>query len=64
MGTSNSNMIVKEGCPHTHADPSNKEEIDNLYMYEPAMCKIIYKEKNGQEGYGQDFFVKLMPIFL
>ena len=61
MGTSNSNMIVKEGFSHTHAQPSNKEEIDNLYLYGPAMCKIIYKEKNGQV---QAFFVKLMPIFL
>ena len=58
MSASNSNMVVKEGCPDTHANPETKDEIDDLYLNESAMCKIIYK-KNSERGYGTGFFCEI-----
>lgn len=35
--------IKKEKCIIGHEKPINKDEIDELYTYESAMCKIIYQ---------------------
>lgn len=60
MGASNSNikknMVVKEGYPQTHAKPTTKDELDDLYLNESSICKIIYKQKEGKKGYGTGFF--------
>ena len=38
----------QEGCMDTHIFPISKSEIDELYSYESLMCKISYKNENGQ----------------
>ena len=54
--------IKKEGGLDTHADPMTKEEIDELYEYEPAICKMRFKVfKNGEirDGIGTGFFLEI-----
>ena len=44
-----SKQIKKEVCIYSHATPITKNEINDLYEYESAMCKIVFKiKKDGQ----------------
>ena len=67
MGTSNSNIknknIVKEGCSETQANPTTEGEIVSLYEKKSAMCKIIYKNKEGKKSYGTGFFCEINENF-
>ena len=63
MGANNeSKKIKKEICLFSHATPMTKDEIDDLYLNESSMCKIIFQtNKNGniinQSGTG--FFCEI-----
>ena len=47
--------IINEVIPYTHGKPMTKEEIDELYSYETAICKI----KFGTSGSGTGFFCEI-----
>ena len=32
-------MVLKEGCPDTHAKPTAKDELDDLYLNESVKSK-------------------------
>ena len=54
--------IVKEGVLVKHAKPMTKKEIDELYVYESAVCKINFEtlEKDGLvPSIGTGFFCKI-----
>ena len=55
-------IIKKEGLIDTHAKPMTKDETDDLYSYESAICKIKFKTfKDGQikDGIGTGFFLEI-----
>ena len=65
MGISGSNTqdqeIKKDVAIKTHAAPMSKKEMEDLYSYESAVCKINFKIKNeGQilNCFGTGFFLK------
>ena len=49
-----SNQIIqKEGMYDIQIAPKTKKEIDELYSYESALCKIRFETlKNGEKAYG------------
>ena len=54
--------IKKETIFYGRAKPMNKNEIDDLYSYESAICKIKFKAfEDGQikEGIGTGFFLEI-----
>ena len=58
----NEPKIILEGCIPTHGKPTTKEELEELYFYESAICKIKFKALiNGQllDGLGTGFFCEI-----
>ena len=54
--------IIKEFVPFDKAEPMSKSEIDELYSYDSAMCKIkckILEEGQIIDGFGTGFFCKI-----
>ena len=51
------NEIIFEDVMETHANPTTKNELDSLYSYENATCKIKF-EKNNKIHSGTGFFIK------
>ena len=60
---SNENKIeIKKEYDFEAGDPLSKNESDDLYSYEPAICKIEFKAfKDGkiQKGSGTGFFCEI-----
>ena len=55
-------IIKKEALLEARAKPMTKNEIDELYLYESAICRIKFQNlKNGQivEGSGTGFFCEI-----
>ena len=53
-------IIEKEGCSITNANPTTKNEINELYLNESSMCKIKFKGRNENKGgYGTGFFCEI-----
>ena len=60
--SSESKKIIKEVIPFEKAGPTSKSELDELYSYESALCKIKCKIfTNGQtiDAFGTGFFCKI-----
>ena len=51
--------IKKEGIIKGHGSPITKEEIDELFEKDKAMCKISYETLDKKQGKGSGFFCKL-----
>ena len=54
--------IEKEAIMSSHAKPATKNELDDLYSYESALCKINFKgKKDGKiaNGLGTGFFCEI-----
>ena len=47
--------INEELIPYTYGTPMNKEEIEELYRYESAICRI----KDENLGSGTGFFLRI-----
>ena len=56
---SNELDIEKEGILQGHGKPITKEEINELFKMEKAMCKISYETLEGKKGKGTGFFCKI-----
>ena len=57
--------IIKQGKISTHAEPTTKKELDDLYSYESAICKIEFETiKDGKKvnGVGTGFFCEINNI--
>ena len=55
-------IIKKEALLETRANPMTKDEMDELYSYESAICKIKFQTIiNGQikDGIGTGFFLEM-----
>ena len=67
IGIRVSKEIVKEIVPSDRAGPMYKTEIDELYSYESALCKInckIYINSRIKNGLGTGFFCELNNNFI
>ena len=49
----------KEGFNRNQGPPLSKPEINDLYTYESCLCKIKYKTKDNQDGFGTGFFCEI-----
>ena len=58
----NCEVIKYQKVPDSQADPIAKNEIDELYSYEPALCKLKFEVlKNGEKikAFGTGFFCEI-----
>ena len=55
---SNESTTKKEGIIKGHGSPITKEEIDELFEKDKAMCKISYETLDKKQGKGSGFFCK------
>ena len=56
---SNESTTKKEGIIKGHGSPITKEEIDELFEKDKAMCKISYETLDKKQGKASGFFCEL-----